>query len=96
MLLRGLCSVLAVRVRYLDVFTPFARLALIDRFDRVGHAKSIVYQAGLLKPNKFELAIPHHQFDDASNLQATLAVLMKRLYAEGLFVGAQVEILMSR
>ena len=47
---------LAVRVRYLDVFTPFARLALIDRFPRDSHAKSIVYQAGLLKPNKYEIA----------------------------------------
>ncbi|KJE88683.1 ABC1 family protein [Capsaspora owczarzaki ATCC 30864] len=42
-LLRGLCSAVDVRLPYLSVMTPYARLALLDKFPHSQHARHVVF-----------------------------------------------------
>ena len=48
--LRGLCSLLSVRVRYVDAFTPYARLAMVRSVPVKDHTKTVVYKG--VKPNR--------------------------------------------
>lgn len=42
MFLRGLCSLLGVRVKYVDAFSPFARLAILNAVPLAKHAIKVV------------------------------------------------------
>lgn len=47
-LLRGLCTELNVRLPYLTIMTPYARLALIDSFPVSQHASTVIYRSPTL------------------------------------------------
>ncbi len=43
-LLRGLCAILSVRIKYMDVFAPYAKLALVSSIPNDMHARAVVHK----------------------------------------------------
>lgn len=73
LLLRALCATLGVRLPYMSVLSPYAKLALVDKYPEKNHAKSVIYPS-----------------PTSSSLDTKVRSLLRRLYAEGEFVGMQV------
>lgn len=61
LLLRGLCAVLGVRLRYSLVLAPYAQLALIRAYDRAEHAKQLIYPECMDPPNLHESNLGPHE-----------------------------------
>eukprot|EP00730_Choanoeca_flexa_P002996 TRINITY_DN11255_c0_g1_i2.p1 TRINITY_DN11255_c0_g1~~TRINITY_DN11255_c0_g1_i2.p1 ORF type:complete len:1009 (+),score=297.20 TRINITY_DN11255_c0_g1_i2:259-3027(+) len=81
LLLRGLCAVLGVRVRYSTLLAPYAKLALIRHHPIDNQAiKAVV-------PKPFPAAAA-----GLEHVQKAVLVKLKQLHRQGLFTGVQVAV----
>jgi predicted unusual protein kinase regulating ubiquinone biosynthesis (AarF/ABC1/UbiB family) len=67
-LLRGLCSNLDVKLPYLDILLPYARLALINKIPRSLHATTIIYPSPPLSSLDSKLRSLVEQFYNENEL----------------------------
>ena len=87
--LRGLCTFLSARVKYMDAFIPYARMAMIRAVPAHLHATADISRTAN-QPTRSADSIRKHVLPVRSDLQASVEALIQRLYEEELFVGAQV------
>jgi predicted unusual protein kinase regulating ubiquinone biosynthesis (AarF/ABC1/UbiB family) len=74
LLLRGLCAVLEVRVRYSTLLAPYAKLALIRRFTSAEQAATAVL------PKAFPAGA-----ESLEHVQKAVVVKLKQMHRQGLF-----------
>eukprot|EP00039_Didymoeca_costata_P009150 m.121005 g.121005 ORF g.121005 m.121005 type:complete len:1560 (+) comp14378_c1_seq1:183-4862(+) len=78
MLLKGMCSELEVRLKYMSVLAPYAQLALVKAIPIEHHSRKVISHS------------LHNGLKPARTLQHKLQSLLARLYREGQVIGAQV------